>query len=135
MRYDGEPPEEDFDDIETYAGKIYNVLIKDQKSSIITFPDWWHLVVLGDDGLEPCLSEDLQAGMAIQVGGSVGLIDDIQEGLYCGLQEGVFLGEPQDEDHRVERKKFVREVFKSGKLNWKMEGPLSQFCPACGKKL
>jgi hypothetical protein len=137
--YDGEPPEDDEDEVAQYAGKCLRIWIQGQEMDIISFPGWYHMVVLGDDSLERCLSEDLREGMAIQVGGNVGLIDKIEEGLYCGKVDGVFLGEMQDEDDVVLRKEFVREVFKDGKLNWRCLGPTEKkrgsICPSCGRPL
>jgi len=135
MTYDDGPLDDVPDDEpKVYSGKIFWVHIQDNKP-LVAFPEWYSTIVLGDDSLVPCRHEDLKAGMAIQVLGNVGLIEKVEEGLWHGLMDGVFLGEQQTEDYHVPRKEFVREIFEDGRLNWKMVGLRRDRCPACDRPL
>jgi len=136
--FDDGPEDGEVDDgPETYAGPMFEVWIHGQEKPLVTFPWYFHDIVMGDDSLEECLSEDLREGMAIQVNGQVGLVDRISRGLWCGLIEGTFLGEPTDDEFVVLRKKFVREIYPDGRLNWKLveiDG-IEDICPSCGRPM
>ena len=111
----------DDEDIPMYSGRCYHVTLKNGDKSIITFPEWNHLIVV-ENGTELCRSEDLQAGMIISSGGDIRIVDDIEVGLYHGLFEGFFLGYPLEDDELPEpRKDFVRNIYEDGRIEWKLE--------------
>lgn len=121
-RYDGEPPEDDYEEfeVELYGGPIRYVSIRGGSAPIVTFPNWSHKVILGTNRIVDFVSQDLQEGMAILQDGKVGLIEGVEDGLYCGRMEGTFLGRVPGEDV-VERKKAVRDVYTDGRINWRLD--------------